>query len=177
MAGKAPEVRADSRCRTPPCRQLGLDQRIALRWAASVLGLAKCVPVTTIGAGRGDEGLVDIVSASAMSAQFGGRRSAETPSFSTDRMHQRRQPLLVGLEPIDIDAFALQLLADEAAHLLVADAGQQRRAQAEPGGADGNVGRAAADRLGEGGDVLQPRADLLAVKIDRGAADGDDVEA
>ena len=46
----------------------------------------------------------------------------------------------------------------------------------EPRRADGDVRRAAADRLGEARDVLQPRADLLAVEIDRGAADGDDVE-
>ena len=48
--------------------------------------------------------------------------------------------------------------------------------QAQPGGADGDIGRAAADRLGEGGDILQPGADLLAVEIDGRAADGDDVQ-
>ena len=42
----------------------------------------------------------------------------------------------------------------------------------EPRRADGDVGRAAADGLGEASDVLEPAADLLAVEIDRSAADG-----
>ena len=100
----------------------------------------------------------------------------ETPSSSTDSSTSAVRRSVSVVMPVDRDALAHQLLADEAAHLLVADAGEQRRAQAEPRGADGNVGRAAADRLGEGGDVLEPRADLLAVEVDRGAADGDDVE-
>ena len=40
--------------------------------------------------------------------------------------------------------------------------------QAEPRGADGDVGGAAADGLGEGRHVLEPAADLLAVEVDRG---------
>ena len=48
--------------------------------------------------------------------------------------------------------------------------------QPEPRRADGDVGRAAADGLGEGRHVLQPPADLLAIEVDGGAADGDDVE-
>jgi hypothetical protein len=50
-------------------RPLALAMRIALRCAASVLGLEKCVPETRR-RGRGDEGLVDIAFlVSAMSAQ------------------------------------------------------------------------------------------------------------
>ena len=74
------------------------------------------------------------------------------------------------------DAFADELFADEAAHLLVADAGDERRFEAQPCGADGDIGRAAAHRFGEAADVFEPRADLLAVEVDRGATNGDDVE-
>ena len=52
----------------------------------------------------------------------------------------------------------------------------QAALQAEPRRADGDVGRAAADRLGEARHVLEPAADLRAIEVDRGAADGDDVE-
>ncbi len=37
VAGEAPEVRAGSRCRTPPCGRAALAMRIALRCAASAL--------------------------------------------------------------------------------------------------------------------------------------------
>ena len=74
------------------------------------------------------------------------------------------------------DTFADHLLADETAHRLVADAGDEAGPQAEPRRADGDVGGAAADGLGEGRHVLEPPADLLAVEIDRGPADGDDVQ-
>ena len=85
-----------------------------------------------------------------MSAQFVAvEDQRETPVVLDREQHERGQPLRVGDEPVDGDAFARQLLADEAAHLLVADAGEQRRLQAEPRRADGDVGRAAADRLGE----------------------------
>src|SRR5690606_21290107 len=49
-----------------------------------------------------------------------------------------------------VDAFALQLFADEAAEVVGADPGQQRAAQAQPGRADRGVGGAASDVLGEG---------------------------
>ena len=90
---------------------------------------------------------------------------------------QRRQPVGIGDDAIDGDALAHELLADEAPHLLVADAGDEPGLEAEPRGADGGVGGAAADRLGEGGHVLQPPADLLSVEIDGRPADGDHVEA
>ena len=51
-----------------------------------------------------------------------------------------------------------------------------RGLEAEARRADRDVGGAAADRLGEGAHVLQPAADLLAVEVDRGAPDGDDVK-
>jgi hypothetical protein len=46
----------------------------------------------------------------------------------------------------------------------------------QPGGPDRRIGRAAADGHDEGSHVLETRAGLLAVKVHRGAADGDHVE-
>ncbi len=48
--------------------------------------------------------------------------------------------------------------------------------EAEPRAAEGGVGRRAAQVLGEAGDVLEPRADLLRVEVDGEAAEADDVE-
>ena len=76
----------------------------------------------------------------------------------------------------DVDALAHALLADEAAHVLVADARDQTALQAEPRGADRDIGRAAAHRLGEASHVLQAPADLRAIEVHRGPADSDDVE-
>ena len=61
------------------------------------------------------------------------------------------------------DVAGHELLFDHPRELLVADTRQERRTQAETRGADRDIGRAATDRLGERGDILQPRADLLAV--------------
>ena len=44
-------------------------------------------------------------------------------SFSTDEEDERGQPLRVDLDAGGVDALAAELLEDEAAHLLVADAG------------------------------------------------------
>src|SRR5690606_19179655 len=76
----------------------------------------------------------------------------------------------------DVDALGDELLADEAAHVLVADAGDEAGFEAEPRRACGHVGGRAADIFAEARHVLQPPADLGAVEVDRRAADGDDVE-
>ena len=152
--------------------------RIALRCAASVLGLEKCVPVTSDGARRGDEGLVDVVLAErhvgavlAVEDQREGllvldRRGGPARSAAPGRSRCRRSPRPRGASCSRMK----RPICSSPTRVMSAGL------QAEPGRADGDVGRAAADRLGEGGDVLQARADLLAVEIDRGAADGDDVE-
>ena len=44
--------------------------------------------------------------------------------------------------------------------------------EAEPGGADRDVGRTAAEVFGEARHVLEPAADLLAVEIDGGRGRG-----
>src|SRR5690606_19003591 len=47
---------------------------------------------------------------------------------------------------------------------------------AQPGRADRGVGGAASDVLGEGRHVLQAPADLLAVQVDAGSPDGDQIQ-
>src|SRR5690606_14967312 len=59
---------------------------------------------------------------------------------------------------------------------LVADTAEHGRAQAQPRCADRGVGRRTAQVPGEAARILQPRADLLAVQVDRGAAHADQVE-
>ena len=90
--------------------------------------------------------------------------------------HQRGEPRGIGPDARDVDAFARALLADEPAHVLVADASDEAALEAETRRADGDVGRAASDGLGEARHVLQAASDLHAVEIDRRAADRDDVE-
>jgi hypothetical protein len=97
-------------------------------------------------------------------------------AFVLDReQHERGEALRIGADTLERDAFAAHLLEHEAPHLLVADTGDEAGLQSQARGADGHVGRRAADRLGEGGDVLEARADLLAVQVDRAAADANDV--
>ena len=52
----------------------------------------------------------------------------------------------------------------------------KRRPESEPRRADGDVGGTTAHGLREACDILEPAADLLAVKINGRAADGDQIE-
>ena len=90
--------------------------------------------------------------------------------------HQRCQAVGVGVHAGDVHALARALLADEAAHVFVADARDEPAPETEPRRADSDVGRAAADSLGEARHVLEPAANLGAIEVDRRAAYGDDVE-
>ncbi len=93
------------------------------------------------------------------------------------QQHQAGQALGVDLHLAGVATLALQRLEQEAPHLLVADTRDHRRAQAQPGHAEGDVGRAAAEVLGKTGDILQPRADLLGVEVDGQATEAGQVEA
>ena len=176
MAGKAPEIGAivdvEHDLAAVPAHQL---HRLALRGFGT--GPGEMRAGDDDGTGLGDEGGVDIAF---LQRHVGAVLAVEQQReglVALDREDgERGQAFRVGLETVEIDALAGELLAQETSELLVADAGQQGRAQAKPSGADRDIGGAAADRFGEGGDILQPRADLLAVEIDRSAADGDDVE-
>src|SRR5690606_20093741 len=90
--------------------------------------------------------------------------------------HERGEAFAVGRDAAHVDALAPELLADESSEMIVTDARHEPGAQPEPCGADRGVGRAAADVLGEARHVLEPAAALLAVEIDAGAPDRDDVQ-
>ena len=111
-----------------------------------------------------------------MSAQFSRKKMSGKCCACDAEQHQRGQALRIGLHVADVDAFARELLAHEAAHVLVADARQHRGAQAQAREADGDVGGGAAEILGEALHVLEAAADLLPVQIDRGATEADQVE-
>ena len=83
-------------------------------------------------------------------------------ALALDAEHDEpRQSLRIGCHVLDVDAFTRERFAHEAAHVLVADAGQHRAAQAEAGGAGGEVRGGAAEILGEALHVFEPAADLL----------------
>jgi hypothetical protein len=89
---------------------------------------------------------------------------------------QRRQTGGVGMDAGDGDALAGALLADVATHMFVADARDEAAFQTEPRRADGDIGRATADRLGKARHIFKAPANLRAVEVDRRTADGDNVE-
>ena len=89
---------------------------------------------------------------------------------------ERGEPLRVGLHVRHVDALGGERLAHEAAVVLVADAREHRHLEPEAARAYAGIGRAAAEVLGEAGLVLQARADLLAVEVDRGAPHADQIE-
>jgi hypothetical protein len=129
------------------------------------------------GTGGGDEGLVHVRFAQRhVGAVLAVEHEGEIGLVAHAEQDEGTQPLGIGAHAAQVDALATELLADEAAHGLVAYRRDQARSQTEPGRADGGVGGAAAHRLGEGAHVLQAAADLLAVEIDRRSADGDHVE-
>ena len=64
------------------------------------------------------------------------------------------------LHAAHIDAVARELFTDEAAHVIGADAGDQASLQPKARRADGGVGRAAADILGEAAHILETAAGL-----------------
>ncbi len=128
-------------------------------------------------AGVGDQGLVDVGLAEGhVGAVLAVEDQREMGLVADAEDDEGGEALGVGDDAAGVDAFGGEGLADEAAHVLVADAGDQAGAQAEAGGAAGDVGGGAADVLVEARHVLEPAADLGAVEIDRRAADGDDVE-
>src|SRR3712207_9318737 len=61
-------------------------------------------------------------------------------------------------------------------HLLFSHAGEHGALDPQPGRVEGNVGRAAADVLAEGLNVLQARSFLLSVEVHAGAPDAHQVQ-
>src|SRR5262249_29279100 len=128
-------------------------------------------------AGIGNEGLVDVVLGEChIRAVLAIEDERELVFIADAEQDERGQTRGVSLDPAHIDALALELFADEPAHVLVADAGYQPGPQPEPRCPAGDVGRGAADVLVERPHVLEPAADLCAVEVDRGSSDRYDVE-
>ena len=88
----------------------------------------------------------------------------------------RCRVLVVGRHVAVVDPQVGQLAADEGAERVVADAGDQRGAIAQPGRGHRDVGGAAAQKLPERVDVLQPHTDLQGIDVDAAAPDGEDVK-
>jgi hypothetical protein len=82
------------------------------------------------------------------------------------------QPFRVGRHPIHIHAFALELLADEPAHMLVAYSRDQTRLQPEPGRPAGDIRRRTADIFVERPHVFEPSTNLRTIQINARASDG-----
>ena len=78
-------------------------------------------------------------------------------------------------DPPGVDAVGAEPGSDVRTEAVVADGGHRRGPDAEPGGGDGDVRRAAPDGLDEGLLRLEPRAGLLRVEVDADPADGDEL--
>ena len=78
---------------------------------------------------------------------------------------ERGQPVGVSSDRARIDAFSRELLSDEPAHVIGADARNQSASQPKAGKPDRRVGGASADIFGERAHVLEPPTDLLAVEV------------
>src|SRR6202035_2898636 len=90
--------------------------------------------------------------------------------------NQRRQPFRVGRHPIHIHAFALELFADESAHMFVACSRDRTRLQSEPGRSAGDVRWRTADIFVERPHVFEPSTNLRTIQINARASDGDDIK-
>ena len=176
VAGEAPQVRAVIDVEgDAPAGGLGGRDRLAAHGVDGGRRQMRARDADRLGGG--DEGLVDILHGQRhVGAVLAVEDEREALVVADPESDERGEPVRIGLDAGDGDALADQLLADEAAEGLVADGGDHGALEPEPRRADRRVGRAAADRLGERRHVLEPPADLLAVEIDRRAADGDDVE-
>ena len=104
-------------------RPAAFAARIALRLMASTAGVEKCVPVTTTAAGAGDETLVHVRFRQAHVGAVLPVEDQREVSVVEDAEHDERgQPLPVDLDAVRAHALPDELLPDEAAHVLVADA-------------------------------------------------------
>ncbi len=126
--------------------------------------------------GRGDEILVDVVlGQAAIGTVLTKEDQRERILVANPQHHQGGHALRIGLDVADVDALGGGLLLDEAAHMLVAHAGDQAGLEPEPRHADRDVGGTAADILGKARHLLQAATHLLAIEIDRRAADADHI--
>ena len=84
--------------------------------------------------GRGDEVAVEIALLDRhVGAVLAIEDQREGVAVANAEDDERGQALRIGLDVAGIDAFRFQGLADEAAHMFVADTGDERRPQPQPG--------------------------------------------
>ena len=127
VAGEAPEVRAVVDVeRGAGAAVAGERQRLQDRGLGA--GVGEMGAGDDDGAGVGDERGVDVGFAEGhVGAVLAEEDHREVVLVADAEDDERGQPLGVGDDAADVDAFGDQGLADEAAHLLVADAGDQPR--------------------------------------------------
>ena len=124
-----------------------------------------------------DEGLVDIGLGDRHVGAVLAQEDQRERVLVLDAQHHRAgQPRRIDADVADVAAFARDRLDQETAQRVVADARDQCGLEAQSRAAERGVGRRAAQILGEAGDILEPRADLLRVEVDGEAAEADDVE-
>ena len=125
----------------------------------------------------GNETLVDILFAQRhVGAVLAIEDQRELFLVTDTQNDQRGQPLGVGGYAARIDALAGKLLADEAAHMLVADAGDHRRFQPQPRRPAGDIRRRAADILGKRPHILKTATNLRPVKVNRRTPNRDHIQ-
>src|SRR6267154_2587059 len=73
----------------------------------------------------------------------------ERVTIADSQYHQGSQPLRIVKHAAYVNAFADQLFADEASHVVGADARQQTSLESKSSGRHGGIRRASADVLGE----------------------------
>jgi hypothetical protein len=176
MSGHPPEVRAivdiQRRPRTMTPRHA---QRLQDRGFGSRMGQMRSGGQN--GTRAGNEIFVDIgLGQGHIGAVLAIEDQRKATVVADAQQNQRGQAVRIGCHTAHVHALALQLFADEAAHMLIPDPCDHGRFQTQPRGATGNVGGRSADIFRERAHVFQPAADLLAVKIDRGPADRDHVK-
>src|ERR1700733_15671706 len=177
MAGEPPQVRPVIDVEHDPTpRGAGDSHRLSLR--GSGIGAREMRAAHQHSPGALDILRIDVALVErAIRAILAVEKEREGLFVADAEQHERGEADRIGPNASDVDALSRALLADESAHVLVADAGDEAAFQPQTRRADRDVGWATADRLGERGHVLQPAADLRAIKVDRRAADGDDVQA
>lgn len=128
-------------------------------------------------AAAGDEVLADLVGAHGhVRAVLAHEQQRERVAILQPEQHQRGEAFAVGLQLARVAAFALERLAHEAAHLLVADARDHRGLQPEPGDAERDVARRAAEIHLEAARVFQAAAVLLRIEIHGHAAEAGEID-
>ena len=127
--------------------------------------------------GRADEGRIEILLRNRhVGAVVAVEHQREGIAVADAEEYQGGKFFRVGDDMAHIHAFGGKKFAHETAVVFIANAGEHGRLQPEARDADRGVGRRAAHVFVEGQHVFEAAADLLAVEVDRRAANADDIE-